>query len=252
MNTFYNKWAIVTKNSIFCMAETIITGYLFKKIDYGIFDEIISFIDTKGQKYTCLSKGSRKIASKNARNLFIGNLIEFQIFQARSDDKVSRLKKANTITNENWNLPILTSFQLLNECIDKTQSTDEQLCQFYKNNLDIIKKNQYDLDTTILIILHRFCLLIGLGLQTSQCVNCGAHKLKTISFKHHGMLCAVCAESLQADIYDLELSKLIFCVFKEQYDQISQFYSQHKFAIKLLKTYINDNAGILLNALVEY
>jgi DNA repair protein RecO (recombination protein O) len=76
------------------MAESILRGYLIDKRDFAVFDEMITFITPHGKKYACLSKGSRKIESKNARNLFIGNLIEFEIFQARSEEKVSRLKKA--------------------------------------------------------------------------------------------------------------------------------------------------------------
>jgi recombinational DNA repair protein (RecF pathway) len=47
-----------------------------------------------------LSVGSKKIASKNARNLFVGSFIEFEIFAARTENKISRLKKA-TICDDN-------------------------------------------------------------------------------------------------------------------------------------------------------
>jgi DNA repair protein RecO (recombination protein O) len=82
------------------MAETIIKGYLFKKINYGVFDEIISFISPNNHKYSCLSKGSKKIESKNGRNLFLGDFIEFEIFESRSEDKLNRLKKAITVDHE--------------------------------------------------------------------------------------------------------------------------------------------------------
>jgi DNA repair protein RecO (recombination protein O) len=79
------------------MSETILTGYLVKKTNYGVFDEIITFIIPSGKKVVCLSKGSKKIESKNARNLFLGSEIEFEIFQSRSDDKMSKLKRAHLI-----------------------------------------------------------------------------------------------------------------------------------------------------------
>jgi DNA repair protein RecO (recombination protein O) len=83
------------------MSETILTGYLIKKINYDIFDEIITFIIPSGKKITCISKGSKRIESKNARNLFLGSKIEFEIFQSRSDDKISKLKKAHIIGESN-------------------------------------------------------------------------------------------------------------------------------------------------------
>jgi DNA repair protein RecO (recombination protein O) len=79
------------------MAEKIIRGYLIEKKDFKVFDEIITFISSSGRKYTCMSMGSRKIESKNSRNLFLGSLIEFEIFEARSVDKVSKLKKAHVV-----------------------------------------------------------------------------------------------------------------------------------------------------------
>jgi len=79
------------------MAEQNIQGYLIKKIDYQVFDEIITFIGTDGNKYTCLSLGSKRITSKNARNLFLGNYCEFEVFLARHKDKISKLKKVHIL-----------------------------------------------------------------------------------------------------------------------------------------------------------
>ena len=79
------------------MAETILKGYLISKTNYQDNDEIITFVDESGLKYPCLSLGSRKIESKNGRNLFLGNLCEFEIVMSRSEEKVSKLKKAKVI-----------------------------------------------------------------------------------------------------------------------------------------------------------
>jgi DNA repair protein RecO (recombination protein O) len=79
------------------MAETIYHGYLIKKSSFQTFDEIVIFLIATGQKIPCISMGSRKITSKNARNLFVGSYLEIQIFQSRSDEKLSKLKKVTTI-----------------------------------------------------------------------------------------------------------------------------------------------------------
>ena len=80
------------------MAESIFKGYLINKVDYLLNDEIVTFITEDGAKLPCLSMGSRKISSKNGRNLFLGNYCEFEIFLARNAAKMSRLKKCQAIT----------------------------------------------------------------------------------------------------------------------------------------------------------
>jgi DNA repair protein RecO (recombination protein O) len=81
------------------MAETIYSGYVITKQPYQTFDEVVTFLKNDGQKISCLSRGSRKIESKNARHLFLGSYVEFEIFQSRHEDKLSRLKKVTTIEN---------------------------------------------------------------------------------------------------------------------------------------------------------
>lgn len=79
------------------MSESIIKGYVVNRIDYQQNDEIITILDENGNRIPVISLGSRKITSKNGRNLFLGNYCEFEIFMARIANKVSRLKKCNAI-----------------------------------------------------------------------------------------------------------------------------------------------------------
>lgn len=79
------------------MAEIITKGYLISKIDYQIFDEVITFINEYGNKFTCLAQGTKKINSHNARNMQLGNYCEFQFFLARNENKMSKLMKVNAI-----------------------------------------------------------------------------------------------------------------------------------------------------------
>jgi DNA repair protein RecO (recombination protein O) len=87
------------KRALNKMSSIIVNGYLYKKCDYSNNDEIIFFISDSGEKYTCISKGSKKITSKNSRNLIIGSYTEFDFFQARNINKVSLLKKAFILVN---------------------------------------------------------------------------------------------------------------------------------------------------------
>ncbi len=234
------------------MAETIIKGYLINKINYHLNDEIITFIGVDGIKYTCISLGSKKINSKNARNLFIGSLIEFEFFKARRSDKISKLKKCHIIESIDWKMEQYTPFNLLCECVNKEQSYDSILFDFYKTLLDLVKKDEYCEEEKILIILHKFCIINGISLHVDSCIECNSPILKTISFKKHGMLCNVHFDRKADKLYDLNLTKLFFYLFKNKYSELKKYHSQFKNGINLLKTYIQDNVGIYLSTLNSY
>jgi DNA repair protein RecO len=129
---------------------------------------------------------------------------------------------------------------------------ENDLYRFYDENLQLIKANLYDEVTLILIILRKFCQIVGIDLIINQCVFCGNKKLKTISFKHQGMLCNNCSQEFKAMIYDINVSKLFHSLFNNQYAKLSLYHQDHSFAIKLLKNYISDSSGIFLNTLGEY
>ncbi|MCQ2747766.1 MAG: hypothetical protein MJ223_00535 [Mycoplasmoidaceae bacterium] len=79
------------------MAEIITKGYLIDRQDFQTFDEIITFINEYGNKFTCITQGTKKIESHNARHMSLGNFCEFQFFLARNEDKVSKLMKINAL-----------------------------------------------------------------------------------------------------------------------------------------------------------
>lgn len=79
------------------MSISTIKGYLVHKQDYRDHDEIITFIDQLGQKYRCMALGVKKPTSKNGRALFVGNYCSFELFLARSNNKISKLKTCKVI-----------------------------------------------------------------------------------------------------------------------------------------------------------
>jgi DNA repair protein RecO (recombination protein O) len=74
------------------MAESIVNGYLINRFDYKVFDEVITFI-TNDKRISCISLGSKKILSKNNKNMIYGCKSEFQFFQSTGFEKISKLKK---------------------------------------------------------------------------------------------------------------------------------------------------------------
>jgi recombinational DNA repair protein (RecF pathway) len=79
------------------MGLTIAKGYLLARTPYRIFDEIITILTSNGARIALLALGTRKLQSKNARNLFFGHLLEFSFFAARTSKKVSKLKSVHTL-----------------------------------------------------------------------------------------------------------------------------------------------------------
>lgn len=228
------------------MAETILNGYLINKSNFQVFDEIITFITQNNIKISCISLGSRKIESKNGRNLFLGNFNEFQIFQSRSNDKLSKLKKTITLKQIDFNLQTNSSFILLNECVNLISPNTNNIFSFYETNIDLLTSNKYQTNEMFLIVLMKYAKLLGIDLEVNQCVICGNKKLKTISFNKHGTLCPVCVEKYHEKIFNLKFSKLIHYLFNEKFDEIKQFSEYHILAIDALKSFIQDNSGIFL------
>lgn len=224
------------------MSQIITKGYLINKSDFQTFDEIITFINEFGNKFVCLSQGSRKIESKNGRNLLIGNYCEFQFFLARNEDKVSKLVKANAISRVEW--PIYRqSFQTLNILANQLVYPNVKNFKFYQQMLPYATDKQIPDEKAELIILRNYCSLTGIDLHVDDCVICHKHHIKTISFDHKGLVCGQCSEQLGLFNFDLNFSKLTYDLFRNAYDKMDQYEFWYSTLIKYLKQYITDNNG---------
>ena len=229
------------------MSETIINGYLINKTNYQVFDEIITFITPNNERISCLSLGSRKIESKNGRNLFLGNFNEFQIFKSRSNDRLSKLKKAIVIKNIGYDLQPNYVFILLNTCVNASPPNTNDMFLFYEEMINLLTQKQLSNDELTLVILMKYCKLIGLNLDVNKCVECGNKKLKTISFAKHGMLCPICFARERNQLFELDVSRLIYSLFNEKFNDLKNYSKYFTFAIDLLASYIKDNSGIKLH-----
>lgn len=225
------------------MSQTITKGFLIARLDHGTFDEIITFIDDYGNKFVCLAKGTKKIYSKNARNLQIGNYCEFIFFLAREINKISKLVKVNVIKQIQW--PIFrTSFFLLNELANKLIYPSIKNLVFYKNLLPLATNPSFNDQKAQLIILQKFCKLSGVELFVDKCVLCGSNKIKTMNFNLKGLICQNCFTQNNKELYPLNFNKLVHFLFKEKYDSINNFSSYYQSLINYLVVYIKNSLGI--------
>ena len=233
------------------MSLVITKGYLIKVDEYNVFDNIITFINEHGHKFVAIALGTRKINSKNANALRLGNYNEFEFFHARFENKTSKLKRIVTINELKW--PIYNkSFFLLNELVNKLNYPNKLNYEFYNEMLPYtIQEINHD-KQNILMLLMKFCKISGINIWVKNCVICNNSQVQTISFKNHGLICNMCFDKKQNTEYNLSLSKLITYLFNEEYNQLETFNNEFDFAIKLLKKYINSNLGIKIETLDDY
>lgn len=233
------------------MSLIITKGYLIKADEYNVFDNIVTFINEHGHKFVLIALGTRKIVSKNANALRIGNLNEFEFFHARNENKISKLKRVITLIEAKW--PNYNkSFFLLNELVEKLTYPNKDNYEFYNEMLPYTQQDSVSDKKIILMLLMKFCKLSGIDLWVDNCVKCGNSKIQTISFKNHGLICNMCFNSKINTQYDINLSKLIYFLFKENFNEIDKYEKEFNFAIKFLKNYASSNLGIKINSLDEY
>lgn len=126
-------------------------GYLIAKYDYDLFDEVIILLNEYGLKFTCFSKGSRKIKSKNGRSLFYGNFLEFSFFYSQS--KMSRLKKVVTLSNLDEENKNKLSLWLINELYSHLKIEHQKYFQFYQEVIYLNLNNYNDYLIMLLICI---------------------------------------------------------------------------------------------------
>lgn len=224
------------------MSEIITRGYLIEKSDYQTFDEIITFINEFGNRFVCLAQGTKKIESHNARNLQLGNYCEFQFFLARNENKISKLMKVNAIDKVSWpnfRQSLITLNSLANQLIYPNINNFKFYEQMRKYAID---HNVNDAKAE-LIILRNYCKLTGIDLHVEDCVICHNHHIKTISFQNHGLICGQCFNQNKTHLFSLEFSKLVYCLFMNQYNKMDEYADHFIPLMSHLKQYIADNNG---------
>lgn len=235
------------------MASSLIKGYLINTLDFNQYDQIITFISDKGFLYPCISLGSRKLESKNRSQLRIGNYCEFEIFQARFANKISKLKKCKAINEADWRLSFFQPFNLLTESIQKTSITGKNLINYFVFIFNLIKEQTYNEKELILILLEKFCLLNGISLEVNRCVECGTKKqIHTLSLSKHGFVCHLHFNPKKDHVFEVDECKLFHYLFNEEYNKLKEYANKHDFVIKVLRQYIKDNLGINFSTISNF
>ncbi|WP_391591556.1 DNA repair protein RecO, N-terminal domain-containing protein [[Mycoplasma] cavipharyngis] len=178
------------------MSEKIVNGYLLSEREYQDIDKIIKLISHE-KIFSCLALGVRKINSKNSRNLFFGHLIEIHFFEARMENKLSKLKKVYLLENLDQDLINNKSVIFLNNLFEKInhQNPNINLFEIYQKFIEIIKLKKYDDDLIINYILVKSQIIFGFQLNYRHCNLCQTkQKITSISLDNYGLLCNLCSK----------------------------------------------------------
>lgn len=230
------------------MSEVITKGYLINREDYDTFDEILTFYNEHNVKFTCYSRGSKKINSKNARNIDYGNYLEFELFY--SSTKLSRLKKVTSINELDIQHKKKISLLLLNEFIYKYNLENDkiydfyQMCIFYMN----AKINDYLL---ILYIIINFYKISGLTINFNHCCKCNDKlNLINIDFNNSSMICRNCNENKIISQSLIDFIKEVFINKKYNISLFKDFdIKELRIVIYQMISYLYDTSGIFLSTI---
>ncbi|MDE6082409.1 MAG: hypothetical protein K2F52_00855, partial [Malacoplasma sp.] len=226
------------------MAETITNGFLIFRKDYEMFDEILGFINEHGNIFSVLALGTRKILSKNSRNLFFGCLSEFSFFSSRDIDfKMGKLKKVVILEN-NISITNRSPLILFNNIIYKSKIKGIPVFNELKKlvqNLVSFKK-EYD-DVLIIYLLFKVCKFLGIKLNLNSCTKCDSRVIFSFSNDNFGFVCKKhCFENYK--ILNKGLEILYLCSLKKFLVANNYEKNIKKIAVRILVDYINYHAGI--------
>lgn len=180
-------------------------GYLVSKFDYDVFDEVISFLTNEGELINCFSNGSRKINSKNGRNLFYGCFIEFEFFRKNSS-KLNKLKKAVAIRYVDSKIYNNGTLKKINILISKFKFLkDIKIYLLYQEILALIMLEKNDIDVFNYFFI-KFIGLLNPELNQKRCFKCGANNICAFSFHNYNFLCNLCFNEEDIFLLDFEIT----------------------------------------------
>lgn len=226
----------------------ITKGYLLKKENYGDFDELITLINEYGNKFVCISPGSRKIISKNAYHLNVGNYLEFEFFY--SEKKLSKLKKVKTLSYVEENAKLNFALHFINDAFSGLELGGLKWFAYYQKVIYYILKDIND----YLIILN-ICVFIyknsGLIISFEECCICHTkYHIKTIDFNQKQVVCKACFNLEKHRLYQVKTLDLLYLMQTKDVLvdtlKIKIDVDELKHLIKSLVIFLYENLGIYI------
>ncbi|MGZ9413396.1 DNA repair protein RecO [Mycoplasma sp. Z386] len=171
------------------MSSTTTKGIVINYQEYDDYDAIVKIITNK-RIISFLARGVRKVHSKNRSSLLLLNEAEFEIFLARLNNRMSKLKKATLISffdlqNNSFSY---TELQEILFYLDKLEYSNSYLYELIKQSIKIAnKENVFFIKTYLLCHLLEY---FGYKQSFDKCVTCKSNKeLRDFQFFEGGFSC---------------------------------------------------------------
>ena len=173
------------------MAAVILHGIIINVIDYDVYDQIITILLPSNLKVALISKGSRKILSKNGRLISILNQVELSCFLASDIKKISKLKKIENCISFDWNYLSNQAWQIYLDYLAKTPEVKQDFYQFYFI-LDDMVKNKLAENLCICYVYRLIFEDLGLYFNFTKCIVCGKSMIHILSTELCSVVCKWC------------------------------------------------------------
>ncbi|WP_027332538.1 DNA repair protein RecO [Mycoplasmopsis gallinarum] len=140
--------------------------------------------------------GIYKPNSKNRFNLLIGSYCEIEFFRARLTKSMSKLMRANSLININFEK--IEQIKLFKELTKIIKNLNESRISLFNLYLEILQKiNQFEISKYPYILtyfLAQYLPFIGLGTNYFNCSECNKNnQIVDFQFAKGGYLCINCA-----------------------------------------------------------
>lgn len=131
------------------MSVNKINGYLIHSKDFNLYDQILTYITEDGFIKTFYALGVKKINSKNARAIKIGNFVEIEFFNS---SKISKIKKIFNINEYDYKKCKNLALLIMNAIIYLQKYIDKNIYYMYKEFLVLILREYNEYFLSIIII----------------------------------------------------------------------------------------------------
>lgn len=138
------------------MSINKINGYLLYNKDFNLYDQILTFITDQGFIKTFYALGVKKINSKNARAIKLGNFVEIEFFNS---SKISKIKKISNINEYDYKKTKNLALLIMNTIIYTQKYINKNIYYMYKEFLVLILReyNEYFLSIIIIAKFTNYC-----------------------------------------------------------------------------------------------
>ena len=194
------------------MAENVVTGFIIDILDYEVYDQILTLLLPSNVKLKLIALGSKKILSKNARNISLLNLTEAEVFLARNVNKISKLKKIISLYNFNWQDLTNNVFKIFLNYVNYQKELKED---FYNLLINLINHKDEEYQVLLSKLLKLIFIDLGLKFNFNDCINCHHKFVTIISIEYASLICNNC-NNFKEKNYPLWFMKDFFYFFHNE------------------------------------